>query len=150
MIIINKINFKHDKSTHSYWASFSDKKSCAIVFYEEKDDRQYDIVYSVAFGVGNSRKQILNWALNDKRYIKDQITGDGNLKYLLFAYNSIIQFEQYIKEKYPCKNILMSIGAEDEKRWKVYNYYLKKIGYTESKFNSIYKFSTDNKMYKII
>lgn len=147
---MDKITFKHDKSTNSYWASFSDKKSCAIVFYEEKDDREYDIVYSVAFGVGNSRKQILNWALNDKRYIKDQITGDGNLKYLTFAYNSIIQFEKYIKEKYPCKNILMSISAEDERRWKVYNYYLKKIGYTESHLNSTYGWSKSNRMYKTI
>lgn len=150
MIIIDTIKFKHDKNTNSYWTSFSDKKSCAIVFYEEKDDREYDIVYSVAFGIGNNRKQILNWALNDKKYIKSQITGDGSLKYLSFAYSSIIQFENYIKNKYPCKNILMSIGAEDERRWKIYNYYLKKIGYTESKFNSLYGFSKTNKMYKTI
>lgn len=144
---MKQIDFKHDKNTNSYWASFSDKKSCAIVFYEEKHDCEYDIVYSIAFGVGNSRKQILNWALYDKKYIKSQITGDGSSVYLTFAYNSLIEFEKYIKDKYPNKKILISIGAEDERRWRVYRYYLKKIGYTESKFNNR-EFTKSNKMYK--
>ena len=147
MIIINNIKFKHDKSTNSYWTSYSDKKSCAIIFYEEKKDYEYDIVYAIAFGVGNSRKQILNWALGNKKYIKEQITGNGDVKYLIFAYNSLIEFEKYIKAKYPDKKILISISAEDEKRWKVYKYYLKKIGYS---VNNEYEFSKLNKIYKII
>lgn len=145
---MQEINFKHDKNTSSYWTSFSDKKTCVMLFYEEKNDYKYDIVYSLAFGVGTSRKQILNWALNGKKYIKNQITGNGNLIYLIFAYNSLIEFEKYIKQKYPNKKILISIRAEDEKRWSVYQYYLKKIGYYDSKFNSISYFSKSNKMEK--
>lgn len=146
---MQQINFKHDKNTNSYWSSFSDKKSCVMLFYEEKNDYEYDIVYSIAFGVGSSRKQILNWALNDKKYIKNQITGNGDIRYLTFAYNSLIEFEKYIKNKYPNKRILISIWAEDEKRWNVYKYYLKKIGYYESRFNSN-EFSKSNKIEKEI
>ena len=125
------IIFKHDKTTNTYWASFSKEKSCAIVFYEEKVCESYcDIVYSVAFGVGKSRKQILNWALYDRRYIKNQITGDGDASYLIFAYNALLCFEKYIKEKYPNRVMSIEIFAADEKRWSVYSYYLKKINYS--------------------
>lgn len=146
---MHKIEFTHDKLHRLYYASMSDKKSCAIVFYEETSYNGNDLIYSVAFGVGTSRKQVLNLALRDKEYIKSKTTGDGSCKYMLFAYNAIIEFEKHIKEIHKNRNMSIEIGAEDERRWNIYKYYLNRIGYNEHRFNNV-KFSKSSKLYKKI
>lgn len=148
------IKFKHDKNTNSYWTSFSDKnisnKSSTIIFYEERNYLGYDLIYTIAFCIGTNRKQILKLAFNRRDYISNKITGNGSTKYLIFAYEAVIQFEEYIRSKYPTRKIALYISATDEKRWNVYSHYLKKIGYIEPECYKNMAFSRDMAMHKVI
>lgn len=123
--------FKYDKENKMYWTSTTiDNKSCVIAFEKYKGDNINETnVYSVAFGIGANRKQVLNWLLDKGNYIHMKITGTGSLKYLIWAKNMLFKFEKFIVNNNKNEVIKIAVSGEDEKRYKAYKSYLIKHGY---------------------
>ena len=146
------IKFKKDKQNDLYWCSYTiNNKSCLIVFYENKTyndiTNKRNVIYDVGFAVGKNRKQCFSFLLDESDFLENKISGNGNLSYLIFAYKAIIAFEKFIVNESKGDNVVICVSGMDERRYKVYEYYLKKIGYKPFKFNSK-KWSAHNKVYK--
>lgn len=123
--------FKYDKVNKMYWTSTTiDNKSCVIAFGKYKGDNVNETnVYSVAFGIGANRKQVLNWLFGKSNFIDMKITGDGCLKPLIWAKNMLFEFEKFIINNSKNEVIKIAISGEDERRYKAYKSYLIKHGY---------------------
>lgn len=128
---------KQNKQADCYWNSVNiDNKSAMIAFYEYHP-RQEDIdkgivrVYHLGFGVGNNRKQVSEWMFNGKQYINNKITGTDSIKFLIWAKNQILEFEEFIKGKYNVGKIKIVIEGLDNKRFNVYKKGMTKFGYED-------------------
>jgi hypothetical protein len=127
------MKFKYNEDNKFYWYSANiDNKSCVIAFIEDKGEKDINKIYSVAFGIGSNRKQVLNWMFNENHFIDNKITGSGNIKYLIFAKNMLIEFEKFIKSKKPSEKIIIKVEGADKRRFNVYRKVLVKYGYNES------------------
>lgn len=128
---------KHNKEKKYYWTSTTiDNKSVVIAFYEDNPrknevDKGIVKVYYIGFAIGNNRKQVLNWMFNGKQYINNKITGTGNIKFLIWAKDQILEFENFIKSKYNIGKVKIFIGTSDDKRFQAYKKGLNKYGYKE-------------------
>lgn len=150
----NKENivFKKDKENKIYWASKKiNNKTCVIGFYEDivEDDGELYYIYEVCFSVGRNRKQCFSYMLGETSYLDNKISGNGSISYLIFAYESIKQFETFIYNEIKNKNITILIRATDEKRYNVYKYYLGKIGYETTNVTN-YGWSKNDCIFKIL
>lgn len=124
------MDFKYDKDNKVYWTSYNmESKSCVIAFMEEKRQKDINKIYSVAFGIGNNRKQVLNWMFEGKNFLDNKVTGTGSVKYLIWAKNMIIEFENFIKNKKSSEKIMIGIRGADKRRYRVYAKVLTKYGY---------------------
>jgi len=128
---------KQNKQTDCYWNSTNiDNKSAMIAFYEYQP-RQEDVdkgivrVYHLGFGVGNNRKQVSEWMFNGKQYIHRKITGTSSIKFLIWAKNQILEFEDFIKKKYNVGKIKIVIEGLDGKRFNAYKKGMSKFGYDD-------------------
>ena len=134
--------FKYDKVNKMYWASTTiDNKSCVIAFEKYKGDNINETnVYSVAFGIGANRKQVLSWLFGKGNYIDMKIIGTGSLKYLIWAKNMLFKFEKFIVNNNKNEVIKIAVSGEDERRYRAYKSYLIKHGYEEEIYNmELYK-----------
>lgn len=123
--------FKYDKANEMYWTSTTiNNKSCIIAFCKYKGDNLNETnVYSVGFGIGSNRKQVLNWLFGRNNFIDMKITGDGSLKPLIWAKNMLFEFEKFIVNNNKNEVIKIVVSGADERRYKVYKSYLIKHGY---------------------
>ena len=134
--------FKYDIKNNMYWTSTKiNKKSCVISFYRYKGDNDSESrVYTVGFGIGSNRKQVLGWLTSNKSFIEMKITGTGNLKPLIWAKNMLFEFEKFIISNNKNETIKIVVSGADNRRYKAYKSYLIKHGYEEEIYNmELYK-----------
>ena len=129
--------FKYNKENQFYWASKKfDKKTCIIMFYKY-DKGDYEIEngisrkFSVGFAIGSNRKQVMNWEIKGNQFLNDKITGTGEVKFLIWGKNMLLEFEKFICDKHKNELISISIKGADERRFLTYKHALKKYNYNE-------------------
>ncbi len=107
------------------WNMFVDTyKKAKIIFYEYYNENKYNpiIYYSVHYSIKSKRNQNV--------FLKQ--TGNGTLEYLLWAKNKIVEFEDFVvgrNRNNDNRIVKICIGADDNRRKKIYYRSLSKIGY---------------------
>ena len=95
-----------------------------ILFFEK--DICYKIIeWNVIFGINNKRKHIMAWI--EGKESMDATTGKCGLEGLIWARNGLLAFEDFIGGSKFKQRIVVS--WTDSKTKRVYERYLKKIGY---------------------
>lgn len=126
-------NFKYDKDSNMYWTSNSiNNKSCIIAFMESKGEKGINKVYNIAFAVASNRKQAMSWLTGKGKFIEDKITGSGDIKPLVWAKKTLLEFEEFIRNKKPSERIVIEIRGSDKRRLRVYKSVMTKFGYASS------------------
>lgn len=92
------------------------KQTAGIFFHRSyyKDETHFD----VGFAVANKKKDVKAWYVGEGDLTLNQ-TGKCGLEALTWAKQQIIEFENYIKEKYSGKKSIC-VGWDDSKRKRVY------------------------------
>lgn len=108
----------------------SNNQICQIIFCEYKWYFNKKIEYYVGFAVADKKKDLNNWFNGNKQSrIDHKTSGNCGLEALIWAKKQLIEFEEFIKEKYYDYNIKICIEADDSKRMRTYYYGLKDLNY---------------------
>ena len=129
--------FKDNEDNNCYYKNhtLSNKQVCRILFGEYTWYTENKIEFYVAFAVADKKKDLNNWFNGDKpSRIDHKISGTCGLEALLFAKNSIRDFEEWLKiyyEIYLKKDYVVRIcvDADDNRRMRVYKRGLRDLGY---------------------
>lgn len=120
------VNFSWDVTHECYLKRhrLSNNQCCLITFYRDYGTNGAE--YQVGFAVGDKRKDVDAYLLggNDARRIDCKTVGTCGLEALVWARQTILEFETYVKK--PAKIIIF--GA-DNKRLRVYERAMKRHGY---------------------
>lgn len=108
-----------------------------IIGYQPNADGTKCTTYKIGFGIGKSRKQIFKNFIGHNNHFGHFMylnsTGHCGLEGLLWAKNKILEFEKWIIAN-STDHIQIFVGADDERRLRVYKRGLLKSGY-EVHFN---------------
>jgi hypothetical protein len=118
---------KSDDDTYSYGYykihQLSNNQVIGIFFIKNKLSR--NIEYHIALSISNKKKHLFQYIKEEKDVLSGKETGKCGLEGLLWAKKQIIEFENSI-----CKpGNIICVRWSDNRRRKVYEYGLKKIGY---------------------
>lgn len=102
---------------------FSNGQTGIIVFWKECLNEV--IEWNVSFAINNKRKRIKAWLENEESM--DIATGKCGLEGLIWAKNSLLAFEDFIKSDF--FNQRIAISWSDNRRKRIYKRYLTKEGY---------------------
>lgn len=130
------ITIKYNKKEKFYWASMSKNgKSAVMIFFDDghlpfsySDPTEVHVFYA-GFGVGTSRKQVMDWLIGDSNFIDSKITGNGSVSYLYFARDALRAFTRYIRVHLPPDRYVIIVQGADKRRFRIYRKYLEKHGY---------------------
>lgn len=100
------------------------KQTIAIFFLLNETSRGED--YSVILAIANKRKHIKQWINQERDVLSDKSTGECGLEGLFWAKKRMLEFEEFISHK---ENVTIYVYWTDNRRRRVYEYGLGKIGY---------------------
>ena len=119
-----------------YYTSKSFGNQAACLFFSVWGELRDENIYNISFAIGKNRKQVLKWGLEENSFLRvgktsvDKTTGKNGMAPLIWAYNSLSEFEKYIREITPVhKKLTLRVQGSNSKRHHVYERYLSKIGY---------------------
>jgi hypothetical protein len=103
----------------------SNNQTIAIFFMKEIEMGITE--FHVLLAIANKRKYIKQWLMGERDVFGEKTTGTCGLEGLLWAKRQLIAFENFIKTRY--KHVIIVVNWLDNRRRKVYEYGLGKIGY---------------------
>lgn len=73
----------------------------------------------------------MRWATRNRNFLDSKITGTGEVKFLIWAKNMLLKFEEFICNKHNRETISIVIAGSDKRRFETYRHALYKYGYKE-------------------
>ena len=126
--IFNKLRYEGNNYGYFKTTKLSNNQTISIFFLKEELKRGLE--YHVVLAISNKKKYIKQWIFGERDILSDRQTGKCGLEGLLWAKKQIIEFEKFLLEDKYSKDITICVNWLDNRRRKVYEYGLNKLGYS--------------------
>lgn len=122
---------KFDNIFYGYYetSKLSNNQTISIFFLLEEQARADE--YNVVLAIANKKKHIKEWITGERDLFEEKTTGRCGLEGLIWAKRKIIEFEEFIGNRYRkgSKETIITVQWTNNRRRNVYEKGLKKLDY---------------------